>query len=526
MFARFLHRCIRSPRTWIGLGILVPVGMVAVCSVMLLQLRRDAWDKAEQTAKNLLTVIERDIDRNIEIIDRALESLVENLTMYDLEELSPKFRQRILFDGAVNARDLNALLVLDQYGNCIYDAAGWPARSFNNADRAYFKAHQANPDLGLGISQPMMSRSVGKPVVVLSRRTGLPGGSFSGIVLGSLSLSYFDRLFAHLELGQAGTINLFLGDGTRIVRYPEPDPGAPPNFANAPNFLRFQREGRGSFVAATQTDGIERLYSFTRVGTLPLILNVALSTREIEAEWRSRALVIGTLVLALCGITVGLSLLVAWELERRNAAEAELADESRTDALTGLPNRRAFEEAFERAWADARRRRAPLALLVIDADHFKGYNDRYGHAGGDRVLRALAGAFSACAQRPGDLVARVGGEEFTHLLADIDPEDAAQLAEQVHAAVARLVVAANGTDVGRITVSIGLAFALPRLGGSPADLFRLADAALYAAKAMGRNRTCYAVMGMDGAEIFRSSPQLDIEPVPTTVRSDVVPLVA
>ncbi len=119
------------PRTWIGMGILVPVGMVAVCTVMLADLRRDAWDKAEQTSRNLLQVIERDIDRNIEIIDIALQNVVENLKMPDLEEISPKYRQRILFDRAVSAKDLNALLVLDQYGNCIYDAAGWPARRFN-----------------------------------------------------------------------------------------------------------------------------------------------------------------------------------------------------------------------------------------------------------------------------------------------------------------------------------------------------------------------------------------------------------
>ena len=503
--ARHLPGWLRSPRTWIGMGVLVPVGMVAVCTAMLLDLRQDAWDKAEQTSKNLLQVIERDIDRNVEVIDIALLNVIENLKAHDLEAMSPKYRQRILFDKAVNARDLNALLVLDQYGNSIYDAAGWPARRYNNADRPYFQAHKADPNLGLGISGPIMSRSVGEPVLILSRRTGMPGGSFDGVVLGSLSLSYFDRLFQNLELGRAGTINLFLGDGTRVLRFPQPDPGPPPNFANAPNFLRFQREGRGSFVATTQTDGVERLYTFTRVGSAPLILNVALSTREIEAEWRAKALVIGLIVLALCGITIGLSFLVGWELKHRNAAEAELAGQSRTDALTGLPNRRAFEEGIERAWAEARRRGDPLALLVIDADHFKRYNDRYGH-GGDCVLRALAGAFASCARRPGDLVARVGGEEFVMLLPAVDAEGAVHCAEAIHTSVAALDVEIDGVDVGRITVSIGLAFGLPRLGGSPADLFGLADTALYEAKATGRDRTCYAVMVDPGSKGYRPDP--------------------
>lgn len=484
----------RSARTWVGLGIVVPVGMVAVCSAMLLQLRWDAWDKAEQTSKNLIQVIERDIDRNIEIIDVALQNVVDNLQAYDLEAMSPNRRQSFLFDRAVNAKDLNALLVLDQYGNSIYDAASWPPRRYNNADRPYFQAHKADPNLGLGVSGPIMSRSVGKPVLILSRRTGMPGGSFEGVVLGSLSLTYFDRLFHDLQLGQAGTINLFLNDGTRILRYPQPDSGPPPNFSAAPNFQRFLREGRGRFVAMTHSDGIERLYTFTRVGNLPLILNVALSTEEIEAEWRAKALVIGLIVFALCGLTVGLSFLVASELERRNAAEAELAMLSGTDALTVLPNRRAFETAFAQAWDEARRPGGSIALLVIDADHFKRYNDRFGHAGGDNVLKALARALASCTHRPGDLVARIGGEEFVMLLPDMEAEGAAQAAERVHAAVANLVVESDGVDMGRVTVSIGLAFGIPRQGGSPDDLFRMADAALYEAKSTGRNRTCYAVM--------------------------------
>ncbi|WP_053078590.1 sensor domain-containing diguanylate cyclase [Methylobacterium tarhaniae] len=322
----------------------------------------------------------------------------------------------------------------------------------------------------------------------------MPGGPFSGIVLGSLSLSYFDRLFQNVKLGRDGTINLFHADGTRIVRHPVPNPELAPSFADSLNVRRILREGTGSFIGIAQSDGIERLYTFTRVGDTPLHLTVALSTREIEVEWRQKAQVIVAVVLALCVVAVGLALLVRWELRRRNAAEAELAQLSRTDALTGLPNRRAFEEAFGRAFAEASRRGGPVTLLAVDADHFKRYNDRYGHAVGDRVLQGLARALSDAARRPSDLVARVGGEEFAILLPGADAEGAAHVAERVHEAVAGLVVETEGESVGRITVSIGLALGLPRQSGTLADLFGLADAALYEAKATGRNRTCYALM--------------------------------
>ena len=503
---------LRSTRGWIGAGILVPIGMVAVCSTMLLELRRDAWDKAEQTSKNLLQVIERDIDRNVEIIDLALRTTVENLKLPDLQELKPSYRQRILFDRAVNAKDLGVMLVLDEHGNSIHDAAGWPPRRLNSAERAYFKAHKADPSLGLHISQPLISQHTAKPIIVLSRRIGMAGGSFSGIVLGSLSLSYFDRLFQHINLGRNGTINLFHADGTRIVRHPVPNPELAPNFADSPNVQRFLREERGSFVGVTPSDRIERLYTFTKVGDLPLYLTVALSTDEIEAEWRQKALVIGFLVLALCGVAIGLALLVVRELRRRGTIEAELAQLSRTDALTGLPNRRVFEDAIEQAFAAARRNGDPVGLLVVDADHFKRYNDRYGHAIGDLVLRALARALSAAARRPGDLVARIGGEEFVLLLPATDAEGTACVAERVHEAVSELRVEAKGESVGRITVSIGLAFGLPRQGGTPEDLFRLADAALYEAKATGRDQTCYAVMGVSDAASARPDPAEDAFP--------------
>ncbi|NGM36539.1 GGDEF domain-containing protein [Methylobacterium sp. DB0501] len=163
-----------------------------------------------------------------------------------------------------------------------------------------------------------------------------------------------------------------------------------------------------------------------------------------------------------------------------------------TDMLTGLANRRHFETAFEQRWVEARRSGGPLSLLIVDADHFKRYNDRHGHAVGDLVLQALAGALSSSAHRPSDVVARIGGEEFAILLPETDVEGAACVARRVHEVVAGLSVEVDGGGVGPITVSIGLACGLVRRTPSSKDLFRLADAALYEAKVSGRNRTCRA----------------------------------
>ena len=333
-------------------------------------------------------------------------------------------------------------------------------------------------------------------IVVLSRRIDKPDGSFGGVVLGSLKLSYFSRLFNRIGLGQDGAINLYLREGTRVVRHPYAEADIGVNIAGTPNFDRFVREGSGAFVGTSVRDGVERHYAFTQVGAFPLILNVALSTREIEAEWRMKAFGITAVVLVLCGLTIALSLLFGRELRRRAEMHAEMARLSRTDALTGLANRRRFEHALARAVEDARRTGKPLSLLVVDADHFKRCNDTYGHAVGDEVLRGLARCLSASVHRPGDLACRVGGEEFAVLLPGTDADGALSVAREVHAQVSRLVVSSASIAAGAVTVSIGAAVGPGDGAGAAQDLYRLADAALYEAKAGGRNQTRRAA-GMD-----------------------------
>ncbi|SFE91236.1 sensor domain-containing diguanylate cyclase [Methylobacterium sp. yr596] len=487
-----IARRLGSTRTWIALGVLAPVGMLLVSALMLLDLRRDAWDKAEQTSQNLLQVIERDIARNIEIIDLSLRAVVDNLRVPGVDALSPEMRQLVLFDRAATARDMGAMFVLDENGDGIIDAAQVPSRRVNYADRAYFKAHKARPDLGLHISRPLISRLTGDRTIALSRRIHKADGSFGGIALATLKLSYFSRLFDRIGLGQGGAINLYERDGTRVMRHPYVEADIGVNIAGAPTFERFVREGSGSFVATSVRDGIERHYAFTQVGDLPLVLNVALATADIEAGWRAKAAVISAVVLALCGLTACLSLLFGRELRRRAEMQAELARLSLTDALTGLPNRRRFEGTFEHAWKSARRTGKPLSVLIVDADHFKRYNDNYGHAVGDAVLKGLARCLSTSVHRPDDLVARVGGEEFVVLLPDTDEAGAVRVADKVHAVVASLSVEAARIDPGTVTVSIGLATETGGTFECAEAQHEAADGALYQAKAAGRNRTCVA----------------------------------
>ncbi len=176
--------------------------------------------------------------------------------------------------------------------------------------------------------------------------------------------------------------------------------------------------------------------------------------------------------------------------ERLREANAQLEQLSDTDPLTALANRRQFDRRLQDEWLRARRSGQPLALLMIDVDFFKRYNDRYGHLEGDECLRRVAAALGRCARRPADLAARYGGEEFVLLLPETTQEEGAHVARCCLEAIdAEAVPHEDSSVASHVTVSIGVAsMRADPAGGDPSMLVRSADAALYRAKAGGRHR--------------------------------------
>ena len=172
-------------------------------------------------------------------------------------------------------------------------------------------------------------------------------------------------------------------------------------------------------------------------------------------------------------------------LERANARLQELAHQ---DPLTGLANRRHFDQTLAAEWSRAGRAPSELSLVLIDIDHFKAYNDHFGHPAGDECLKAVAGALRAVARRGSDLVARFGGEEFAVLLPSTPAHGARVVAEAMRHSVEDLRIPHAPGAGTVVTVSLGFATAVPSAGGDPSALLRDADRALYRAKAQGRNR--------------------------------------
>jgi diguanylate cyclase (GGDEF)-like protein len=188
--------------------------------------------------------------------------------------------------------------------------------------------------------------------------------------------------------------------------------------------------------------------------------------------------------LAVCLRLLGVRL----ERDRLLAGSRALEHVAGTDALTGIANRRALDERLRTEWNRALRASFPLALLFIDIDLFKGYNDAYGHQAGDACLREVARAMGDSMSRAGDFVARYGGEEFAAILPHTDYLGAIVIAERVRAGVANLQIAHRGSELGIVSISVGVAGRIPHRADAPERLLASADAALYQAKAKGRNR--------------------------------------
>jgi diguanylate cyclase (GGDEF)-like protein len=184
---------------------------------------------------------------------------------------------------------------------------------------------------------------------------------------------------------------------------------------------------------------------------------------------------------------------VALIYARHNESLTEsLLEQTRRDHLTGIPNRRAFDYALQREIRRAHRQHNPMTLFMVDLDHFKGFNDLYGHHEGDQALIKVARIIQSCLRRPGDMVARYGGEEFTVILPDTRLPQAMQLAETMRHAVMGLNLENRESPQGIVTITLGISELNPDGDIRAEDLIKQADEALYTGKEAGRNQVCVA----------------------------------
>jgi len=468
---------------------LAVVAILAIVTSLLFRERDSATDFAARSASNIVQLIDADVLRNSELYDTSLQGMIAAWQRPDIMSIPPQIRHLVLFDRSTAALYKGDLLLMDKHGDILADSASIEPRIANFADRPHFQAHRDNPSLGLLVSDPFKTRIGYRDwCISFSRRVSSPEGEFLGIASGAMRLVYFDELFKSLAIGQDSNVNLINTHGILLARQPTPDGKnmVGENFSQKTNFKRFVSEGNGSFTAVSSVDFKERLYTFSRVGDLPLIVVVGQSVDEVYAVWKRNTWLVGSATLLLCVGILWLTFLLCRELRLRQYAEQELAELAATDGLTSLANRRTLDQVLKTEWARSLRSGKPLSLLMVDVDHFKAFNDRHGHHGGDDALRKVAAAILSRIRRPGDLAARYGGEEFSVVLPETPLNGALLIAEAIRAAIEALPPFAN--DKQPITVSIGVASHVVHPGDTLAAMVGIADKALYQAKRQGRNR--------------------------------------
>ncbi|THC40637.1 hypothetical protein C2862_21130 [Massilia sp. Mn16-1_5] len=339
----------------------------------------------------------------------------------------------------------------------------------------------------------------------MSRRLEHEDGTFAGVALATIKLDFFESAYSKLDVGQAGTVLLASDEGILYYRRPFSEQIIGRDVSTGPLMKLYRTHGNaGTSLLTAKIDNVERLYSYRHLEGFPLIVAAAHSSDDIYAGWRNSAVqLIGSLVFFIALLSWGGTkllnqLAIRERLETQlhlvsdglAQANSELSALALKDGLTQLANRRAFDSALSREYARAKRSNAPVSLLMIDVDHFKQYNDHYGHPAGDACLRQVAKALSAQVTRETDLPARYGGEEFVVLLPATDACGAKAVAERVLNTIANLNIAHAFSPNQKVTVSIGVATAVTFGQGeeSLSAFLTAADTALYQSKAAGRNR--------------------------------------
>jgi diguanylate cyclase (GGDEF)-like protein len=409
------------------------------------------------------------------------------------------------------------------------------ALGLNVSDRPHFQNALNSREFAL--SDYMISRANDVPGMVATFPAIKDDGSLNGVVMAVINLQWIGDLAATAAEHSGAAVLLLDSTGTLVAGSADQQAFIGSRFAGS-DLAREMLANESGTITVAGLDGVQRIFAYVRVPWTQARLAVGLNESAVHASI-DHEIDIAYLQLVAFGLFV---LLIAWfggeqlvvrpirslvrtatrfgrgdlhvratqepwvaefaplaaalddmaaklaareeELQIANQHLDELAS---LDGLSGLANRRGFDREIEREWKKADESRKPLALMMIDIDHFKLFNDRYGHVSGDTCLRAVGETLSLVTLEEAVLVARYGGEEFALLLPGLDLDRAAALAEDARRAIEDLMINHSESPIGHVTISIGVESMVPEKFQTCANLIEAADSALYDAKRGGRN---------------------------------------
>jgi diguanylate cyclase (GGDEF)-like protein len=499
---------------------LTSILLVFICLSLALLTAWQIWFSRERALHelnvanlNLVQALDNYSEGVIRQSELVLLDLAERLEQEGKDHVHLERLQTVVQEQSRVLRLASTIIIYGADGNRLLVSRGDINSRPNAEDREFFIHHRDTRSTDTFIGPTIKSRLTGEWVFTVSRRLNDASGQFSGVVAITLSVEHFLHLFGSLNLGTQGTMSLSTSDGRILFRHPFREQDIGLNWSDSPIMEMLREHNPVTALQTSRIDGTERVYAFRRNDRLPLITAVALGRDEALAAWRRDAELFATLILLLLLAVsiIGQRLIV--DIRRRSRAERQLLSAreelldanarleilASQDALTGLANRRSFDQALEVEIRRAQRRGSSLSLMLLDIDLFKRYNDHYGHLAGDECLRTVADVLKQCVRRPGDLAARYGGEELVVILPNTTREGAEAVARAFMDALEQRNLPHQDSPFARVTASVGVASLTPDAQDSThlaLKLIEAADQALYRAKAEGRNRLEIAQLQM------------------------------
>ena len=496
--SKLSHR-IRSEHLIVFFGVLIAAAVTLGTLAMVLSARSRTIDEKEAHLQNLAYVLAEQGDRSFQSLDLEQTGVIERLKArgaVSAETLRAAATTEELFkvlkDKTEALPQLDALTIIDDHGKLLNFSRFWPTPQVDVSDRDYFKALEQDPALQTFVSEPVRNRGSGTWTVNIARKILGSQGQFIGIVLGAMHLAYFENVYDDLILDPGSTITLVRRDGVLLARYPRQEDGIGKISAAIKQLFveLLARTDRASSRWIGRDDGVEKIIAVHQLNGYPVVVTVSTPVESMLAGWRQSAL--QTIVIAfLMDLTIGVAGLLGLRQLRASANLATAANTlARIDALTGLPNRLAFNEELERAQAAQARTGRAFAVHLMNLDRFNEVNDNLGHEAGDDLLVTIATKLRTMT-RAGDPLARLGGDEFAVLQRDVrSTDDAIDLAQRISDAF--------NVDRGQRRTGISVGVAVANLhAGHRGKLLADADLAMHSVKQKGGGTFCLFEAAME-----------------------------
>lgn len=500
------------PHVALWLAVALAVGLYAYHEAR--STRASELASGRVTAGNLAQLLQEQVARSVDGLTRTLQ-LVR--IVYESGNGTMKLgglADSLALPGSTDIE--RRVLRFDRDGRLVdaTDPAALRVR-FSAADYPWFAAARDRPDGGIVIGEPSMGRVSGRMVIPMAVRLTAADGRFDGVLATALDTGRLVEVFRSLRVGERSVVGLMDGSGflysySGTAAAPEARAaGAAPAASSDAAKAGDAASGPAPRMLADVVDPAGVVARSAVPGT-DLVAFAALSEATVLGDWRYRTRsIVGLALLTLLALTLPIALVAVRALReagQRSAIEADYEVEraqARTDPLTGIANRRAFEDALARCHADLLRLRQPFVLAYVDVDRFKKLNDTRGHGVGDRALKRIAQTLGRGVRRS-DLIARIGGDEFAVLMPNAD---ASAMRRPFDAMFTALTLAA-ASEGWPISFSVGVV-GFESTVATAEDAGDLVDKLLYAVKASGRNGVRFAVWRRGRLHPDRG-PRLDV----------------